>query len=130
MLTRWYEVYDVYRRVFMIAVLPLLGSGLARAMIGLLVSSVAAVLARETKPFANTTVNSLLTGAQYQICLTLFATLAMMVDTASVLGLGDFGFGLLLVGINTGVVVMVGTLASLSANADLKMKKRPRGALW
>ena len=50
-------MYDIYRRVFMIAVLPLLGSGSARALVGLLVSVVAAVLAREIKPFTNTKVS-------------------------------------------------------------------------
>ena len=54
---RWYEVYDIYRRVFMIAVLPLLGSGSARALVGLLVSVVAAFLAHEIKPFTNTKVS-------------------------------------------------------------------------
>jgi hypothetical protein len=41
----------------MIAVLPLLGSGSARALVGLLVSAVAAVLALEIKPFTNTKVS-------------------------------------------------------------------------
>ena len=50
-------MYDIYRRVFMIAVLPLLGSGSARALVGLLVCIMAAVLAREIKPFTNTKVS-------------------------------------------------------------------------
>ena len=54
-------MYDIYRRVFMIAVLPLLGSGSARALVGLLVSAVAAVLALEIKPFTHTNVSDYFT---------------------------------------------------------------------
>ena len=50
-------MYDIYRRVFMIAVLPLLGSGSGRSLVGLFVSAVAAVLAREINPFTNTKVS-------------------------------------------------------------------------
>ena len=120
----------MYRRVFLIAVLPLLGLGSARAFIGLLVSAAAAVLGREVMPFNDTNANSLLSAAQYQICFTFLGALAILSDAVGSLGLSDFGFGLLLVAINTAVVFKVCALASLTASADRKMKTKPPGMQW
>ena len=120
------------RRTFMIAVLPLLGSVLERAVFGLLACAVAAVLGRELEPFTVTTVNTLLSGAQYQIFLTFLAALAILSGAASSLRryLGDFGFGLVLVAVNATVFFMVGTLAFISASTDRKMKQKPLGMKW
>ena len=67
-------------------------------------------------------------AAQYQICLTILAALA--IGSELVPGLSSFSFGLVLVAINTTVVLMVGLLASFAASADRKMKKKLPGAHW
>ena len=120
----------MYKRVFLIAVLPLLDLGSARTLVGLLVSAVAAVLAREIMPFTDSAANTLQSAAQYQISLTFLGALAVLGDAAKALGLGNFGFGLLLVAVNATVVIMVGFLSARAASADRKMKRKPPGAHW
>ena len=46
---RWaYEVYDMYRRLLLVGVLPLLGDGIVRVFIGIFVCVWAAHIARES----------------------------------------------------------------------------------
>ena len=81
-------MYDIYRRVFMIAVLPLVGSDLERGFVGLLVSAVAAVLAREIKPFTNTNVSELLYFLHRHRCLIVLNAISLGMLLTGQLALG------------------------------------------
>ena len=50
-----YEVYEMMKRLFLVAILPLLGEGVMRAFLGILVSTGAAFWARESWPFVKST---------------------------------------------------------------------------
>ena len=55
----WFEVFDLLRRIFFVAILPLLGSESMRATVGLFFSFLFALYIREAAPFINSATNCL-----------------------------------------------------------------------
>ena len=55
----WFEVFDLLRRIFFVAILPLLGSESMRATVGFFFSFLFALYIREAAPFINSATNLL-----------------------------------------------------------------------
>ena len=66
--SRYYEVVDMYRRMMFIAVLPLLGTGVLRAVLGCLLSVFAALAVFVESPFLLESTNTLLITSQVNHC--------------------------------------------------------------
>ena len=97
----------MYRRLFLIGVLPLLGEGTARASIGCFAAIVMAVVARENAPFIRSTTNTLLVVAQYQIVAVFYAAFVLLAGSLADFGLSDLALGLLLLFVNCVVFALV-----------------------
>ena len=69
-----FEVYEMMKRLFLVAILPLLGEGAVRAFIGILVSTGTVLWARESWPFVKPTNSKLALAANLQILLVFFAS--------------------------------------------------------
>jgi len=105
--SRWYfEVIEMYRRIFFIGFLPLLGDGSLRASMGSLFAIIAAIYIREVSPFIRGTTNVLLVVAQYQILLTFFAALIIISSALAVFHLHPLELGILLLLMNCSVLVL------------------------
>jgi serine/threonine protein kinase/membrane protein implicated in regulation of membrane protease activity len=122
---RWYyEVFEMYRRIIFIAVIPLLGNEQSiRAIIGCMLSLVMIGFVREVSPFIRGATNILLGVAQYQIFLTFFAAFIIVTDGLAHLGLSTFALGALLFGIN---VFILALLAAWSVRRYMKEVKEKR----
>ena len=99
--SRWgYEVFEMYRRLFFVAVLPLLGEGSARALIGVFASVWAALIARESWPFIRSTTCVLLVVGNLQILFVFFAATLLITESLDGFGLSDFELGVILFAVN------------------------------
>jgi hypothetical protein len=103
-----FEVVEVVRRMFFVAVLPLCGDGVARATFGCLGALVWAVGAREVRPFVDPAANDLLTVSSVAVFVTYLGALAVASGSLGGLGLSDFGLGVGLLLANLGVVAVCG----------------------
>ena len=103
-----FEVVEMYRRVFFVAVLPLCAGGPARTAIGVFASLLWAIYAREAAPFIDPLTNALLTVAAWQILVSYLGALMLASDSLASFGLSDFGLGLGLTLANVVVVVFAG----------------------
>ena len=121
-----YEVYEMYRRLFFMGVLPvgyeytllfpvidlsfnptlalpaqqLLGEGSTRAFIGIFVSIWTAHLARESWPFIRSTISVLLVVAMLQILFVYFCAALLLTDSFEGFGWSDFELGSILFAVN------------------------------
>ena len=66
----YYEVVEMYRRIFLLGVLPFVPTPIIRAGFGLLFSVCFAMLFRELVPYHRLESNTLAIAAQYQVMLT------------------------------------------------------------
>jgi hypothetical protein len=102
-----YEVYEMMKRLFLVAILPLLGEGVMRAFIGILVSTGAAFWARESWPFVKSTNSKLALAANVQILGVFFASAVLITDSLGSFGLDDLTMGVLLLLLNLVCLVLV-----------------------
>ena len=102
-----YEVYEMMKRLFLVAILPLLGEGVMRAFIGILVSTGAAFWARESWPFVKSTNSRLALAANVQILGVFFASAVLITDSLGSFGLDDLTMGVLLLLLNLVCLVLV-----------------------
>ena len=122
----YYEVVELYRRLFLIGVVPLLGEGSARASIGCFASLIMAIIAREQAPFVRRTTSTLLVVAQYQILAAYYAAFVILSGSLADFGLTDFALGLVLVLTNCFMFVLIGywcTRQHLSEKEALRRKR-------
>ncbi len=96
----YYEVVYMYKRLFLVGVLPLLGEGTARASIGCFAAIVLAVAARENAPFVRAHTNTLLVCSWWQILSVFYAAFVILSGNMKDFGLSDFALGLVLVLMN------------------------------
>ena len=95
-----YEVYEMYRRLFLVGVLPLLGEKTVRAFIGIFVCIWTAHIARELWPFNRSTTCVLLVVGTIQILIVFFSAALILTGSLKGFGLSDFELGAILLGVN------------------------------
>ena len=107
-LNRWYfEIVDLYRRIFFIGVLPLISADPAnRAYIGCGLALVSAIYFREMTPFRIPFTNFVAVVAQYSILVTFMAALILETDSLEKFGIGGFGLGVLLCSVNGTIIFL------------------------
>mmetsp|Transcript_99775 Transcript_99775/g.285258 ORF Transcript_99775/g.285258 Transcript_99775/m.285258 type:complete len:402 (+) Transcript_99775:995-2200(+) len=66
----YYEVLDMYRRIFLLGLLPFIEVPVVRAAFGCMFAALSCFLFREWLPYYSVTANSLALAAQFQILLT------------------------------------------------------------
>ena len=95
-----YELYEMAKRLFFVAVLPFFGEPVLRAFIGILASVCAVHWARESWPFIESTNSQLAFTANLQIQGVYFASLLLLTDSMNGVGLSDNAVGCLLLLLN------------------------------
>mmetsp|Transcript_39830 Transcript_39830/g.51340 ORF Transcript_39830/g.51340 Transcript_39830/m.51340 type:complete len:288 (-) Transcript_39830:384-1247(-) len=102
----WFEVAEMYRRIMFIGVLPLFTPNASkRASLGCIFSIMSFVYFREEEPFREAFTNSIACIAQITILLTFYTALSIASGVVMHFGLGDFGTGIFLIGINVLILV-------------------------
>jgi len=96
--SRWYfEILDLYRRIFFVGVLPLIGNNQTiKTYIGCGLALLSTVYFRELTPFRVEFTNFLAVIAQYVILLAFMAALMIQSDSVSTIGISDFALGCIL----------------------------------
>ena len=104
---RWYhEVVDMYRRIFFIGVIPLIGQDpVIKAYIGAMASMVFMIYFRETSPFLVDFTNVLATVSQYQILFVYLAALFIKTGAIEKIGVDIFYLGCALIAVNSVVIL-------------------------
>ena len=95
-----YELYEMAKRLFFVAVLPFFGEPVFRAFIGILASMCAVLWARESWPFTESTNSQLALAAALQILGVYFASALLLTDSMKGIGLSDGALGGLLLLLN------------------------------
>ena len=73
------ETFEIYRRILIVGVLPLIFEGdRQRGMLGMFFAVISIIVWRETQPFENSFNNGLVVCAQYVILLTFGAAVAIV----------------------------------------------------
>ena len=102
-----YEVYEMMKRLFLVAILPLLGEGAVRAFIGILVSTGAVLWARESWPFVKSTNSKLALAANLQILTVFFASAVLITDSLEGFGLNNLTLGVVMLLLNLVCFILV-----------------------
>jgi hypothetical protein len=97
--SRWYfEIIDLYRRIFFVGILPLLGNNQTiKTYIGCALALLSTIYFRELTPFRVEFTNFLAVIAQYVILLAFMAALMIQSDAVSSIGISNFALGCILV---------------------------------
>ena len=127
--SRWYhEVFDMYRRMFFIGVLPLTSEvPVTKAYIGAGAAMAMTIYFREMLPSRNPFTNLLAVVSQYQILFVLLAALFILTAAIDKVNVSDLALGCLLVFANIIVIVgaiYAGWLAHLSEIKRITRRKR------
>jgi len=102
----WFDIVDMYRRLFFIAVLPLVSAkSSTRASFGCFLAIVSAVYFREAQPYRTDFSNFLAHIAQYSLLVTYFSILVIETHSMNPIGLKGFRLGLFLVSINFAILL-------------------------
>jgi hypothetical protein len=97
----FHEIIDIYRRLIIISILPLVSSNiLVRAYFGSFISFLSTIYFREAGPYRVGFTNLLGTIAQYQILIVFLAALLLEGSTLNLFGLNEVFVGMLLFLIN------------------------------
>jgi len=127
----WYhEVFDMYRRMFFIGILPLASEvPVTRATIGAGVTMFTTIYFREMLPSRNPLTNLLSVVSQYQILFVFLCALFILTSSIKKVNVSEFALGCLLVFAN--VIVVAGSVYAgwLAHRKNLKrMKHRKQEA--
>jgi len=125
----WYhEIFDMYRRMFFIGVLPLTSEQpVTKAYIGAAAAMTMTIYFREFLPSRNPFTNLLAVVAQYQILFVFLAALFMLTAAINKLNISEVALGALVFFANTIVVagaIYAGWLASLRNSNRIKRHER------
>jgi len=124
-------VFDVYRRIFFIGVLPLISdSDEKRAWIGMFAAFVFVVVLIQLEPFVDPMTNEVLSASQFQKFFTYMAALAISTDAVKLFNFSDSSLGVGLCLVNIIVIIMVFTNASRRLRSQLKTVPLASGMLW
>ena len=124
---RWFwDVFDIYRRIVFISILPFLGKGAGRAGIGCLIALISVIVYREGCPYQEGSTNVLATTAQYQILATFLGALVIeMAKLGGTFTIDNFMLGVILCAANVLVVGLAGAMGWNKYKHDLKhMEKK------
>lgn len=109
-----FEVADLYRRIFFVALLPLLGTGLLRVVVGCFAAFIWVKFVREAQPFIDGSTNLLLHIAAYQILVTFLSALVISSGALAIFHLSDLVLGLILIAANSGMLAFTSFWCLLS----------------
>jgi len=119
----------MYRRIFFVALVPLLGrnahaeaSGAEiRSLVGFLGATAAIALLRETAPFISASTNDLLVLASHSIALTYLGAFVVVSESVTRIGLDRFVLGMCLALVNASYVIFVLWVCYLREQSRKKM---------